>query len=462
MEKIKFCGGAGGVTGANYILETNDLNIMVDCGLFQGGKFAEKQNHQAFSYDPSTISYLFVTHSHADHIGRIPKLYHDGFRGTIISTPPTRDLTEVMLADAIKIMSHECEEEGEEPLYTQEDLEGALSLFQPIPYNQELKLNNSVRATLRDSAHILGSCIVEFNVNGTLIAFTGDLGNTPTPILGDIYPLREVDYMVMESVYGNRVHESKESRKLLLERAIEDVVTSQGVLIIPSFALERTQELLVELNEMIEHNRIPRIPVFLDSPLAINATKVYKKYESYFNKNAQNTIRSGDDLFQFPGLHFTPSREESIQINEVPPPKIIIAGNPHGYGSRIAHHFLRYLPDERNTVVFVGYARVSSLGRRLVDGERRVMIGGKPVDVRANIINISGYSAHADQQQLKNFVAKIQKPVKKIFVTMGEPASAECLAQIIRDEMGILADTPEIGDSFTISEMNEELVTNVE
>lgn len=446
MKKIHFFGGAGGVTGANYILEVDDLKIMVDCGLFQGGRFAEKQNKEPFAYDPKTVSVLFVTHAHADHIGRIPKLYKDGFRGTIISTPPTRDLAEVMLEDALKIMTHECEQEQEEPFYTKEDLDGVMKLFEPKAYNTEISINSHVSVFLRDSAHILGSCIVEFHVDDEIIAFTGDLGNTPTPLLGGIYPLKEVDYMVMESVYGDRVHESKESRKNLLERAIEDTVTSKGVLIIPSFALERTQELLAELDELIEHNRIPRIPIFLDSPLAIRATEVYKKYEHYFNKDAQGIISSGDDIFKFPGLTFTSSREDSMKINDVPPPKIIIAGNPHGYGSRIGYHFLRYLPDERNRVVFVGYARVSSMGRKLVDGERKIIIQGKPVDVRAKIMNISGYSAHADQNQLKAFVSNIQKPVKKIFVAMGEPPSAHALAQIIRDEIGILAETPLIGE----------------
>lgn len=447
MKKIKFYGGAGGVTGANYIFEIDDMRIMVDCGLFQGGRFAEKQNHEPFAYDPKTISTLFVTHAHADHIGRIPKLYKGGFRGTIISTPPTRDLAEVMLDDALKIMSHECEQEKEEPFYTQTDLDGAMTLFQPKSYNTEIVLSPNIKVFLRDSAHILGSCMVEFHVDDEIIVFTGDLGNTPTPILGTIYPLKEVDYMVMESVYGDRIHESKELRKNLLERVIEDTASKKGVLIIPSFALERTQELLFELDELVEHNRIPRMPIFLDSPLAIRATEVYKKYEHYFNKDAQNVIKSGDDIFQFPGLHFASSREESMKINDVPPPKIIIAGNPHGYGSRIGYHFMRYLPDERNNVVFVGYARISSIGRRLVDGEKQISVQGKPIDVRAKITNISGYSAHADQNQLKAFVTQIQKPVKKIFVAMGEPESAHTLAQIIRDEIGILAETPLIGDT---------------
>jgi len=448
MKKLSFFGGAKTVTGANYLLELDDTKIIVDCGMFQGDRYAEEHNHQPFPYDPSTIDYTLITHAHADHIGRLPKFYKDGFRNTIISTPPTHDLTAVMLDDALRIMKHECEQHNTPELYCETDVKNVLSLFKTHLYNETFTLGkkNDITVTLRDAGHILGSAMVEIEYQGTKIVFTGDLGNSPAPLLDETYHLEDADYVVMESVYGNRFHETHLERKIALERAIENTVTKKGALIMPVFALERTQEVLAELDELVENNRVPRIPVFLDSPLAIHATAVYKKYGNYFNKDAQKIIKGGDGFFQFPGLTFSETHEDSKKINNVPSPKLIMAGNPHGYGSRIAHHFLRYLPHERNTVVFVGYARVSSLGRRLCEGAREVHILGQQIPVRAEIINISGYSSHADQTQLRTFVSRLKRPVKNIFVAMGEPESSETLARVIRDEVGIKTTVPNLGD----------------
>lgn len=448
--ELQFCGGTGTVTGACYVLTVGAEKIMVDCGLFQGGRFLEAENHKPFPFTPSSITAVFITHAHADHIGRLPKLYRDGFRGVVYTTPMTADLIEVMLADAIKIMGHECEARGEEPLYTEKDLKGVLELVRTCEYNTRLTLNGSIDVYLRDSAHILGSAMIEMHIDDDIIVFTGDIGNTPAPLLKDIYPIEYCDYLIMESVYGDRLHEPNQEKERILERALEDTYTKKGVLIIPVFALERTQALLAALDELIEHNRVPRMPVFLDSPLAIHATKVYGKYQHLFNSETQRLLRGGNDLFSFPGLTLAESREQSIHINDVPPPKVILAGNPHGYGSRIAHHFLRYLPDPSTTVLFVGYARVSSLGRRLCDGAREVRIGDAVIPVRATIATISGYSAHADQQQLKRFVGGIKKPIQKIFVTMGEPESSSALARVLADELGVHATVPAFGDRVAL------------
>lgn len=448
--KLTFCGGAGGVTGACYLLELESKTILVDCGLFQGSRFAEEENHKPFPFDPSKVDMVFITHAHADHIGRLPKLYKEGFRGTIISTPPTKDLAAVMLHDAYKIMLHELEYEHGEALFSESDMEEVLALFQAHSYNTAIALASGTTATLRDSAHILGSAMIELDCDGTRIVFTGDIGNTPSPLLKSIYPIKQTDYLIMESVYGDRLHDTVEARKNVLERTIEDAYSRGGTIIIPAFALERTQELLTELDELIEHNRIPRIPVFLDSPLAINATKVYEQYQSYFNDEAQRELKHHGSLFNFPGLKLTPSRQESQAINAVKEAKIIIAGNPHGYGSRILYHFRRYLDDEASAIVFVGYARLSSIGRRLVDGAHEVSVMGKHMAVKAQIKNIAGYSSHADQGQLKAFVRGFAKPLEQVFVTMGEVASADALRRVIRDELGIQASAPILGESVEL------------
>lgn len=440
---LQFCGGAGQVTGACYLLRAGGKNILVDCGMFQGGRFSEQENRQTFPFDPKEIDVVFVTHAHADHIGRLPKLVKDGFRGNVICTHPTADLMDVMLQDALTIMEHECEHSKEEMLYSEKDLAQTLDLLTPHEYNERITLNNRIDVYLRESAHILGSSMVEMHIDDEILVFTGDLGNTPSPILkSSIYPIEFCDYMVMESVYGDRLHNHDENKELILERIIEDTVTKKGVVIIPVFALERTQALLSVLEELVENSRIPRIPMFLDSPLAIHATKVYRKYKQYFNEVTQAGAVKDFELFGFPGLTLCESREQSQNINDVPAPKLIMAGNPHGYGSRIAHHFIRYLPDPASTVVFVGYPRVSSLGRRLTEGAREVQIWEKNVPVRASIVNISGYSAHADQAQLKDFVAGINKPIKNVFVSMGEQQSSETLANVLRDDVGIHAEVP--------------------
>ena len=256
----------------------------------------------------------------------------------------TADLMAVMLEDALKIMSHECDARGEKPLYTKQDLDGVLELVKPSNYNQRVTLSDSIDVYLRDSAHILGSSLIEMHIGDDIVVFTGDLGNVPAPLLKTIYPVEYCDYLCMESVYGDRIHESHQEKERILERALEDTYSKKGVLIIPVFALERTQALLSALDELIEHNRVPRMPVFLDSPLAINATKVYRKYQSLFNEDTQQLLRGGNDLFSFPGLKLTASREESIAINEVPRPRSFLPAIPTGTARASRIIFLRALP----------------------------------------------------------------------------------------------------------------------
>ncbi|MBU1148882.1 MBL fold metallo-hydrolase, partial [Patescibacteria group bacterium] len=371
--KLTFHGGARSVTGANYLLEVNKKKYLVECGLTQGGQFAETQNYQPFPYDPKEIEAVFVTHAHIDHIGLLPKLIKDGFAGKIYATLPTKDFAVPILKDAFGIMSDEARERGVEMLYQFSDVERALSYFNGIDYGKKIEVDENIAVRFRDAGHVLGSAIIEIwakeGRKNRKIVFSGDLGNPPTPLLRPTEFIEEADYILVESTYGNRLHEDKDLRKGLLEDAIEETIASKGVLMIPSFALERTQELLYELNELVENQRIPRVPVFMDSPLAIKLTAVYKKYPKYYNKKAKYLISQGDEIFQFPGLQFTESVTESRKINNMPPPKVIIAGSGMSNGGRILHHERRYLPDPKSRLLIISYQSAGSLGRRLFEGD---------------------------------------------------------------------------------------------
>lgn len=450
--KITFYGGAKSVTGANYLLEDGDLRIIVDCGLYQGSRYAEELNYEKFPYDPSTVDFVFLSHSHTDHTGRLPKLYKEGFRGQIIASNPTLDLAKKALPDNYGLMKTEAEREGIELLYDLEDLEKTWTLARGMDYENKIELKNGVTATLHDAGHILGSTITEFDFAGKKIYFTGDLGNPPTPLLNSPYFPEDADFVIVESAYGNRIHEDRVHRKELLEDVIVETMTRGGVLMIPSFAMERTQELLFEMNDMMGHNKIPRVPVFVDSPLAINLTEVYQKYPNYFNKQATHIIDSGDDIFNFPGLVFTRTSEESKNINDVPAPKIIIAGSGMSIGGRILHHEKRYLPDPKSAILFVGYQVQNSLGRRILDGAKEVSIFGQKITVNCRVKAIGGYSAHADQEMLLRWIAgaNLKSKLKKAFIVQGEEESAQALADKVKQELKVEAVVPNSGETIEL------------
>jgi len=447
--ELTFCSGAGTVTGANFLLEGNEKKFLVDCGLIQGEKFVDDLNWAKFPYDASSIDILFITHSHVDHIGRIPKLISEGFKGKIISTVPTRELAEIMLADTAHILSRDTEH-GLAEIYSVENIKRALELWETLEYGQKLNVDHGFQFSYKDAGHILGSGMLEIIYNDRKIVFTGDLGNSPSPLLPDTEPLKNVDYMVMESCYGDRNHEKREERKKRLEEVIKNNFERKGALIIPTFSLERTQELLYEINSLVENNIIPRMPIFLDSPLSIKLTDAYLKYDKYFNEKARRIIATGDKLFDFPGLEKTLETDQSKAILNVHPPKIIIAGSGMSNGGRILHHEINYLPGKENTILLTGYQSFGTLGRLIEDGAKKLHILGEEVIVRANVAKISGYSGHKDSDHLVEFVENTANTLKKTFVVMGEPKSSMFLAQKLRDNLNIKAFTPNSGETVTL------------
>jgi len=447
--KITFDGGAGYVTGSNFLLEAAGKKILIDCGLVQGLRLADDINWDPFPYDPKEVDYLFVTHAHIDHVGRIPKLIHEGFRGKIYSTHPTKAIALPMLEDATGILS---KNKGLhlDQIYNPENLKIAFSLWQGFEYHENIELAPGLSVTFLNAGHILGSAMVKFTYNGKNILFTGDLGNSPSPLLPDTEKVTDIDYLVMESVYGDRNHESRDERRRNLEAVIEDNYRRKGTLVIPTFSLERSQELLFELNTLVENKRIPIMPIFLDSPLAIRLTEIFKQYKNYFNENAQKAMRSDKYLFDFPGLHNTLKSEESKMIVNTPGPKIVIAGSGMSTGGRIVHHERHYLPDPNNTILLLGYQVVGAPGRFIQEGLKTVKISGEETIIRAHVVTISGYSGHKDSDGLANFVGDMQDRVKKVFCVMGEPKSSMFLVQKIRDNFGVDASAPEQGSSVTL------------
>ena len=446
-----FATGVGTVTGSNFLLQSpSGSNILVDCGLVQGEKVALGVNREPFSYDLLSIQALLVTHAHLDHVGRIPKLVREGFRGPIYSTPQTKDLAELVLNDAVGILAEEARRDGVVPLYDIHDVERVFPLWKTIPYHQEFKPVSDISVVFKDAGHILGSAMIEISSGGKKILFTGDLGNSPAPLLRDTEPLGDVDYLAIESTYGDKNHEPKEERRKKLEDVIKATLGQGGTLIIPAFSVDRTQILLYELNNLMESGRIKRVPVFVDSPMAIRATDIYKDNESLFNDHVREEIRKGDDIFHFPILEYAMTQNDSRHADRLKGPKIILAGSGMSVGGRVITHEEHFLPDSKSTILLVGYQAAGSLGRELADGARKVRIHGREISIKARIETLYGYSAHKDSDHLVEFVSTGTSRLKKVFVIMGEPGSSMHLAQRLNDELDAHAVIPEKGRFYEL------------
>ena len=439
MIKLSFFGSAQEVTGSCFLLESESSSrrtkILIDCGMFQCPNFCDIRTRELFPFDLKKINALFLTHAHIDHSGRIPKLVKEGFSGKIYSSPATKELAELMLKDSMGVLEKEAKRGGEEVFYTENDVDKAISLWEAKEPREEIKIGD-FSARLYDAGHILGSAMICVDVGEERIVFTGDLGNANTILQKSTELIEKPTYFIMESTYGDRNHGGEE-KSLMLERVIEQTVKRGGVLMIPAFALERTQELLSVISKMMTERQIPKTPVFLDSPLSIKATHIYEKYLKI-------------PFFKFPNVNFSLTTEESKKINDVPSPKIIIAGSGMLNGGRILHHLRRYLSDDKSTLLFVSYQVPNSLGRRIQDGATSVKILGEEIYVRCHIEKISGYSAHADRDTLFEFVRAHSDTLKKVFLVHGEPKASLSLVQYLRDYLGVDTIAPKYGDGFEI------------
>ena len=441
--KIMFCGASSGVTGSCHLLTTNEHKILLDCGQFQGGKAQEAMNWEPFPFDPSEIECVVLSHAHIDHCGRLPLLVKRGFTGDIYCTDATADLLKVMLEDSAHIHQKDAEWKSKrnaragkppvEPLYTALDAEAALSLVKPVLYDQMFTLNGDMRIVFNDAGHILGSAITEIWVTEgeyeSKIVFSGDLGMMERPILRDPTIIKKADCVIMESTYGNRNHTNN---AMDVKKLIEIIVKTKrrgGTTVIPSFAVGRTQELIYELNKYYEGDGeysedLEDLPVYIDSPMATTATEVFRKNAQVFDEETKNFILKGDDPLDFKNLRFTRSTQESQALNFDSSPKVIISASGMCEAGRIRHHLKHNLWDSRNSVVFVGYQAVGSLGRMLVEGKKDVTLFGEEIHVSAEIYNLEGFSAHAYQNVLFACLAGFQqKKPKQVFLVHGEKES---------------------------------------
>jgi len=466
MITITCMGAAGTVTGSNYLIEdSRGKKILVDCGLFQGGKQTEWRNGADWGYDPGEINTLLLTHAHIDHSGRIPKLVKDGFQGKIISSPPTAELCEIMLLDSGHVQEMEAEwqtrknrrkgnKKSLQALYTLQDAEASLRYLSPVEGDRIIDIEPGMRARFRNAGHILGSSIIELWVEDggveVKIVFSGDIGKNKQLIVKEPHVIEDADYLFIESTYGNRLHRSFEDSEAELLDAIEYAASNNEKVIIPAFAVERTQEILYILGEFQRNGTLPDIPIYLDSPLAINATKIFRKNKKYYDEEATAIVRQGFDPFDMPNLKFTLTTEESIAINQRQGSAIIIAGSGMCTAGRIKHHLKHNLWRPGASIVIVGFQAMGTTGRRIVDGEKRVRIFGEDVAVAAKVCTIGGFSAHADQKGLLEWAGHFAESQPRVFVTHGEPTASETLVEKLKEDLNLEAYVPRMRESLIL------------
>lgn len=460
--QLQFLGANRQVTGSRYLLRAGGLAIMIDCGMFQERPYLNR-NWEPSPVDPSKIDALLLTHAHLDHCGLIPRLVNEGYAGPIYMTAPTIDLARIVLEDAARIQEEDAaykrkrhQREGrrgphpEVPLYTAEDAQACFGLFQPVQYDKPLLLNDKVEVVYRDAGHILGSAIIEITVadkgNSTRVVFSGDIGQFDAPLMHDPAPSRGGEYLVMESTYGDRVQEEPHAVDDRLAQVVNETVSRGGKVVIPTFAIDRAQDLLFHFSELVHAKRIPDVPIFLDSPMALDVTDVFKRYMFLLDDETQKLLDGGKHPFHFRNLRMVRSTQESKQINASTKPAIIMSSAGMCTGGRIKHHLSQNISKPEATILFVGYQSQGTLGNEIVSGKSPVRIHGKFHEVRARIERIDGMSAHADRDDLLRWLRMAKTQPRQVFLTHGEESGAIALAQTVNNELGIDVSVPEYGD----------------
>ena len=464
--RLSFFGAAQTVTGSRYILEANGMRILIDCGMYQERDYRYR-NWAPFHRDPDSIDAMLLTHAHLDHSGMIPRLVSQGFSGPIHCTAATAKIATIIMADSAKIMAEDVafkkrrhERAGRksphsyDPLYDREDVEKTVRLFRHAGMDKTIDLGGGITATFCEAGHILGSTHILITVKQgdeeRTILFSGDIGRWGAPILRDPTPFADADYVVVESTYGNREHEDNSHIRGQLAAIINETCEAGGNVIIPSFAVERSQELLYHLNALNNAKEIPKLMCFVDSPMAIRVTDVFRSHSELYDDDARRLVDSGDDPCDFEGLHMCRTATQSKAINQIRGTALVIAGSGMCTGGRIKHHLVRNIERPESTVLFVGYQAVGTLGRQILEGEDRVRINGEIRTVKARVERINGFSGHGDRNELMRWMKGLQNPPKRVFVTHGEIKAADAFAESLRSQLGYDAVVPAYEDEFTL------------
>ena len=459
---ITFYGAARTTTGSMHLVESGGKRILLDCGLCQGKRKESFERNRRFPFGPASIDRVILSHAHIDHSGNLPTLVKHGFRGEILATPATRDLCDIMLRDSAHLQLKDVEfankkrkEQGKaifEPLYLPEDVDKTMELFRSVPYEETFEAAPGLTAAFHDAGHLLGSASITLDAgpknSRKRLFFTGDMGRKDMPILWDPTVVKDVNVLITESTYGNRVHPPKADVVGRLKAFIEDITVQRAKLIIPSFSVGRTQEIVYFLNELYEQRRIPPVPVYVDSPLSSKATAVYEQHRECFDVEATKLLMEGDQPFHFNNLKYITSTDDSKKLNDMPGPAVIISSSGMCEGGRIVHHLMNTIENPRNIILFVGYQAENTLGRRIVEHVSPVRMYGKDYPVNARIHTINALSAHADRDELLDYFTEMGPRVEKAFVVHGEVEQAESLAVSLRELGAAEVIIPEPGQRF--------------